>query len=131
MGISQVRSAPCHSLGASTGSQVMQGLNITAFQHNKIHVALWAQAGQVPHCNQCHGHRTRDVVRIRSQSQAASRNIYSVKKLWLSIKAWSWIFCPFPSYFFLLIHQHHAEYFSGREGSLHPLFPHSFSKQHF
>lgn len=109
----------------------MQGLNITAFQYNKVHVALWTQAGHVHHCKQCHGHWTRGVVGIRSQSQAAQRNTYRAKKFWILIKAWRWILCPFPSFFFLLIHQNYAEYFSGREGSLHPLFPHSFAKQHF
>lgn len=51
--------------------QVMQGLNKTAFQYNKVHVALWTQAGQVHHCRQCCGHWIRGAVRISSQSQAA------------------------------------------------------------
>lgn len=110
--------------------QAMQGLNITAFQYNKVHMSFWTQAGHAHHCKQCRGHWTRGVVRTRSQSQAAQRNIYRARKLWIT-KAWSWIFCPFPSYFFLLVYQHYAKYLSGREVSSHPLFSHNFVKQPF
>lgn len=46
---------------------------------------------------------------IRSQSGSTKKDLQS--KTVVDVKPWGWIFCPFPTYFFFLIHQHYAERF--------------------